>query len=295
MDDLIVNSNSSTFQPCESNIVACPQMTHENGSPMGDDSGTHQIDQEYHDSLDGGQNGIYSNTETARIAEDGYNWRKYGQKQVKGSEYPRSYYKCTHPNCPVRKKVERSLDGHITEIIYKNAHSHPKPQQCRKLTSGLLPFNETSSELGDGNGNGSCMKVNGVWRSTQSGYNNGVVSDWGKTDGLVEMTSSTSALTEISDLLSTNQGKPMGVFESAGTPEFSSTPATHEDDEEDAATQGGGFLIGHDSEIEPDLKRRYKVCRFGLEIQPPDNNCMLSLFLHWILSGRKTDVLPRQV
>ncbi|GER48089.1 WRKY DNA-binding protein [Striga asiatica] len=58
---------------------------------------------------------------------DGYNWRKYGQKQVKGSEYPRSYYKCTHPSCPVKKKVERSHEGHITEIIYKGAHIHPKP------------------------------------------------------------------------------------------------------------------------------------------------------------------------
>ncbi|PWA60319.1 WRKY DNA-binding protein 4 [Artemisia annua] len=44
-------------------------------------------------------------------AEDGYNWRKYGQKQVKGSEYTRSYYKCTHKNCPVKKKVERGVDG----------------------------------------------------------------------------------------------------------------------------------------------------------------------------------------
>ncbi|KAL0426193.1 UNVERIFIED_CONTAM: putative WRKY transcription factor 33 [Sesamum latifolium] len=54
-----------------------------------------------------------------RKSDDGYNWRKYGQKQVKGSENPRSYYKCTFPNCPTKKKVERNLDGHITEIVYK--------------------------------------------------------------------------------------------------------------------------------------------------------------------------------
>ncbi|WOL13936.1 putative WRKY transcription factor 2 isoform X2 [Canna indica] len=59
--------------------------------------------------------------------EDGYNWRKYGQKQVKGSEYPRSYYKCTHPGCPVKKKVERSQKGEITEIIYRCGHNHQKP------------------------------------------------------------------------------------------------------------------------------------------------------------------------
>ncbi|EEF35722.1 transcription factor, putative [Ricinus communis] len=63
-----------------------------------------------------------------RRSDDGYNWRKYGQKQVKGSENPRSYYKCTYPNCPTKKKVERSLDGQITEIVYKGSHNHPKPQ-----------------------------------------------------------------------------------------------------------------------------------------------------------------------
>ncbi|CAH2045617.1 unnamed protein product [Thlaspi arvense] len=62
-------------------------------------------------------------------ADDGYNWRKYGQKQVKGSDYPRSYYKCTHPACPVKKKVERSLDGQVTEIIYKGQHNHEPPQK----------------------------------------------------------------------------------------------------------------------------------------------------------------------
>ncbi|KAI3771081.1 hypothetical protein L6452_02234 [Arctium lappa] len=67
--------------------------------------------------------------------EDGYNWRKYGQKQVKGSENPRSYYKCTYPSCPTKKKVERNLDGHITEIVYKGNHSHSKPQNAKKSSS----------------------------------------------------------------------------------------------------------------------------------------------------------------
>lgn len=69
-------------------------------------------------------------------SEDGYNWRKYGQKQVKGSENPRSYYKCTAPNCPMKKKVERSeMDGQITEIVYKGSHNHPKPQSTKRSSS----------------------------------------------------------------------------------------------------------------------------------------------------------------
>ncbi|KAJ3669059.1 hypothetical protein LUZ60_011009 [Juncus effusus] len=70
-------------------------------------------------------------------SDDGYNWRKYGQKQVKGSENPRSYYKCTYPNCPTKKKVERSLDGQITEIVYKGAHNHPKPLSTRRNSSSM--------------------------------------------------------------------------------------------------------------------------------------------------------------
>ena len=58
----------------------------------------------------------------SRRSDDGYNWRKYGQKQVKGSENPRSYYKCTYPNCPTKKKVERSLDGQITEIVFRSGN-----------------------------------------------------------------------------------------------------------------------------------------------------------------------------
>ncbi|THU58001.1 hypothetical protein C4D60_Mb03t09510 [Musa balbisiana] len=72
-----------------------------------------------------------------RRSDDGYNWRKYGQKQIKGSENPVGYYKCTHPDCPTKKKVEMSIDGEITEIVYKGSHNHPKPQSTRKLAAPL--------------------------------------------------------------------------------------------------------------------------------------------------------------
>ncbi|XP_024529762.1 probable WRKY transcription factor 4 [Selaginella moellendorffii] len=82
-----------------------------------------------------------------RPSEDGFNWRKYGQKQVKGSEFPRSYYKCTSSGCPVKKKVERSQDGQVTEIVYKGEHNHPRPQKSRR--GGGAGAGSSSSLLGD--------------------------------------------------------------------------------------------------------------------------------------------------
>lgn len=83
---------------------------------------------------------------SGKHASDGYNWRKYGQKQVKGSEFPRSYYKCTHPGCPVKKKVERSLDGQVTEIIYKGQHNHQPPQQNKHAKGNGTSNNRGNSE-----------------------------------------------------------------------------------------------------------------------------------------------------
>ncbi|KAL5803980.1 hypothetical protein ACOSQ3_030780 [Xanthoceras sorbifolium] len=84
---------------------------------------------------------------TSVTSDDGYNWRKYGQKHVKGSEFPRSYYKCTHPNCEVKKLFERSHDGQITEIIYKGTHDHPKPQPARRYSAGtILSIQEERSD-----------------------------------------------------------------------------------------------------------------------------------------------------
>ncbi|CAN1290576.1 Probable WRKY transcription factor 20 [Linum perenne] len=84
------------------------------------------------------QSDLKGGTVNSVTSDDGYNWRKYGQKHVKGSEFPRSYYKCTHPNCEVKKLFERSYDGQITEIIYKGTHDHPKPQPSRRYSAGTL-------------------------------------------------------------------------------------------------------------------------------------------------------------
>lgn len=81
-----------------------------------------------------------------RPADDGYNWRKYGQKAVKGGKYPRSYYKCTL-NCPVRKNVEHSLDGRIIKIVYRGQHCHERPSKrfkdCGSLLNELDCLNDT--------------------------------------------------------------------------------------------------------------------------------------------------------
>ncbi|KAK8563738.1 hypothetical protein V6N13_006026 [Hibiscus sabdariffa] len=59
------------------------------------------------------------------MADDGYKWRKYGQKSIKNSPYPRSYYKCTNPRCSAKKQVEKSRDDPDTLIItYEGLHLH---------------------------------------------------------------------------------------------------------------------------------------------------------------------------
>ncbi|XP_018473509.1 probable WRKY transcription factor 25 isoform X2 [Raphanus sativus] len=85
----------------------------------------------------------------SRNSNDGYGWRKYGQKQVKKSENPRSYFKCTYPNCVSKKIVETASDGQITEIIYKGGHNHPKPE-FTKRPSGSTSISSSSSSLAHG-------------------------------------------------------------------------------------------------------------------------------------------------
>ncbi|KQJ83108.1 probable WRKY transcription factor 20 isoform X2 [Brachypodium distachyon] len=163
---------------------------------------------------------------TATPAEDGYSWRKYGQKQVKHSEYPRSYYKCTHQSCQVKKKVERSHEGHVTEIIYKGTHNHPKPAaQGRRLPGvpQVHPFGDMdiaadNNNNNDNNGNagGATQQPNAEARPLWHGGGGMGVQDWRGGDGL-EATSSpgelcdSSASMQVHDGTATRFGSPEGV------------------------------------------------------------------------------------
>ncbi|XAR66039.1 hypothetical protein NMG60_11012087 [Bertholletia excelsa] len=59
--------------------------------------------------------------------EDGYTWRKYGQKEILGSRFSRSYYRCTHQklyHCPAKKQVQRlDNDPSTFEVIYRGDHT----------------------------------------------------------------------------------------------------------------------------------------------------------------------------
>ncbi|XP_006358112.1 WRKY transcription factor 5 isoform X1 [Solanum tuberosum] len=60
---------------------------------------------------------------------DSWAWRKYGQKPIKGSPYPRGYYRCSSSKgCPARKQVERSrADPNMLVVTYSCEHNHPWP------------------------------------------------------------------------------------------------------------------------------------------------------------------------
>ncbi|KAI0498483.1 hypothetical protein KFK09_019371 [Dendrobium nobile] len=59
------------------------------------------------------------------ISEDGYKWKKYGQKYIRSIQKNRSYFKCVNNNCKARKKVEwQPNDPNNIDIAYKGDHNH---------------------------------------------------------------------------------------------------------------------------------------------------------------------------
>ncbi|RDX64197.1 putative WRKY transcription factor 14, partial [Mucuna pruriens] len=65
------------------------------------------------------------------VPSDLWAWRKYGQKPIKGSPYPRC---SSSKGCSARKQVERSrTDPNMLVITYTSEHNHPWPTQRNAL------------------------------------------------------------------------------------------------------------------------------------------------------------------
>ncbi|KAI5057573.1 hypothetical protein GOP47_0027588 [Adiantum capillus-veneris] len=60
--------------------------------------------------------------------DDGYVWRKYGEKVIKNQKYTRNYLRCDEhkrTQCPVRKQTQRSSeDEDYVEFLYVGRHNH---------------------------------------------------------------------------------------------------------------------------------------------------------------------------
>lgn len=69
------------------------------------------------------------------LSSDMWAWRKYGQKPIKGSPYPRSYYRCSSSKgCLARKQVEQSCtEPGMFIITYTAEHSHSQPTRRNSL------------------------------------------------------------------------------------------------------------------------------------------------------------------
>lgn len=90
------------------------------------------------------------------LGSDMWAWRKYGQKPIKGSPYPRSYYRCSSSKgCLARKQVERSFPKpEIFIITYTAEHSHAHPVRRNSLAGSTRSKLTASSK--HKNNNSSC-------------------------------------------------------------------------------------------------------------------------------------------
>ncbi|KAH6776881.1 hypothetical protein C2S51_008193 [Perilla frutescens var. frutescens] len=76
--------------------------------------------------------------ETPNLLEDGYAWRKYGQKVILNAKHPRNYFRCTHKfdqECHASKQVQKVQDSpplfrttylghHTCKNLFKPPHHH---------------------------------------------------------------------------------------------------------------------------------------------------------------------------
>lgn len=65
--------------------------------------------------------------EATDLEDDGHAWRKYGQKDILNTNFPRNYYRCTHKhdqNCKATKQIQQISENPTKyNIIYIGVHT----------------------------------------------------------------------------------------------------------------------------------------------------------------------------
>ncbi|XP_065866088.1 probable WRKY transcription factor 27 [Euphorbia lathyris] len=99
------------------------------------------------------QKKLVMQVEAEKLCNDVWAWRKYGQKPIKGSPYPRNYYRCSSSKgCSARKQVERSnQDPTMFIVSYTADHCHPRPIHRNSLAGSVR--NKFSSDKQKAAGN----------------------------------------------------------------------------------------------------------------------------------------------
>ncbi|XP_020252317.1 probable WRKY transcription factor 41 [Asparagus officinalis] len=79
--------------------------------------------------------------------DDGFSWRKYGQKEILRTKHPRGYFRCSHrqsQGCLATKQVQQSDDNPtIFEVTYRGSHTCQRtssPQTSLKVKSDNLNY-----------------------------------------------------------------------------------------------------------------------------------------------------------
>ncbi|XP_062213445.1 transcription factor WRKY45-2-like [Phragmites australis] len=84
-----------------------------------------------------------SKVDTLAPHNDGHQWRKYGEKKINNTNFPRYYYRCTYKdnmNCPATKQVQQKdhSDPPLYAVTYYNEHS---------CNSAFLPLSPSEFQL----------------------------------------------------------------------------------------------------------------------------------------------------
>ncbi|KAJ1384211.1 WRKY domain [Sesbania bispinosa] len=83
--------------------------------------------------------------------EDGHQWRKYGQKTILNTQYPRNYYRCTHKydqDCKATKQVQRvQEDPPLFKTTYYGHHTCRTLQNTEMIVDSVSPSDDSTMFL----------------------------------------------------------------------------------------------------------------------------------------------------